>query len=216
MTTIPGRCRIDLGSYPRADIFRAFVDRPMPQFSTTCEVELTGVRRASAAADRSFFVALTYAVSHAVNGVAPFRHRVIDGELYEFDRVDPGYTVAREGDLFSFCDSTHFDDFGSYYDHALKRIEAVKRQPDLTTGDKHHMFFITSVPWINFTAFTQPYEPRYAYIPVITLGKLVERAGVAHMPVAVQVHHGVMDGVHVGRFYERLAELNQNAEAWLR
>ena len=102
---------LDLASYARVDIFKAFNDRLMPQFSTTSEVDVTGIKHAADEAGASFFIALSYAVARAVNAVPQFRHRVIDGVLYEYDRIDPGYTVAREGDLFSFCDSVYDENF---------------------------------------------------------------------------------------------------------
>lgn len=208
--------KIDLAHYARADILRAFNDRLMPQFSTTCEIDVTGIKRAAQAAGVSFFLGVSHAVSRAVNSVPALRHRVIDGDLYEFDRVDPGYTVAREGDLFSFCDGLYLEDFKAYCDDATARMSAVKVEPDLGVGCKHQMFFITSIPWFSFTAFTHPYDPVYGYIPVITLGKFMARGDVVVMPVAVQVHHGVVDGVHVGRFYEALAALSEQADAWVR
>lgn len=212
---MPGKRPIDLATYARADIFKAFNDRLMPQFSTTCEVDVTGIKRATEEAGVPFFIAMSYAVSRAVNAVPEFRHRVIDGVLYEYERIDPGYTVAREGDLFSFCDSVYDEDFSRYAQHATACIEAVKVKPDLSVTDKNQMFFITSIPWFSFTAFTHPYDPIYGYIPVITLGQYTERSGSVFMPVAVQVHHGVVDGLHVGRFYATLTDLSQHALRWL-
>ncbi|MBI5926382.1 MAG: hypothetical protein HY836_12400 [Aquabacterium sp.] len=213
----PGKRPVDLQSYARADILKAFNSRLMPQFSTTSEVDVTGIKRAADAAGVSVFIAISHAVSCSVNAVPELRHRVIDGVLYEFDRVDPGYTVAREGDLFSFCDGVHIEDFRRYKADATERMNAVKAAPDLSVGPKHHMFFITSIPWFSFTAFTHPYDPIYGYIPVITLGKFIEREGskVVTMPVAIQVHHGVVDGLHVGRFYTALSELSASAADWV-
>lgn len=212
---MPDKHPIDLATYARADIFKAFNDRLMPQFSTTCEVDVTGIKHAADEAGVSFFIALSYAVSRAVNAVPQFRHRVIDGVLYEYDRIDPGYTVAREGDLFSFCDSVYDEDFKRYAEHAATRMAEVKDTPDLSVGDKNQMFFITSIPWFSFTAFSHPYDPVYGYIPVITLGQFTERSGSVVMPVAVQVHHGVVDGLHVARFYAKLTDLSLHALRWL-
>ena len=212
----PGRRVMDLATYARSDILQAFNSRLMPQFSTTCEVDVSGIKRGAEAAGVPFFIAMSHAVSQAVNAVPAFRHRVVDGVLCEFERVDPGFTVAREGDLFSFCDAVHIEDFQQYKVDAQARMDAVKVAPDLSVGEKHHMFFITSIPWFSFTAFTHPYDPVYAYIPVITLGKFIERGGHITMPVAVQVHHGVIDGLHVGRFYAALSEWNDSASTWLR
>lgn len=211
----PGKREIDLAAYARADILKAFNSRQMPQFSTTCEVDVSAIRRGAEAVGVPFFIAMSHAVSQAVNAVPEFRHRVVDGVLCEFDRVDPGFTVAREGDLFSFCDAVHMADFQQYKADAQARMDAVKVAPDLSVGEKHHMFFITSIPWFSFTAFTHPYDPVYAYIPVITLGKFIERGEGIAMPVAVQVHHGVIDGLHVGRFYAALSAMNETASSWL-
>lgn len=207
--------RIDLSAYPRADLYKAFNDRMLPQFSTTCEVDVTALKQQQATSKHSFFVALSYAVSRAVNAVPALRHRVIDGELYQYTRVHPGYTVAREDDLFSFCDSLDHDDFAIYATQAQRQISAVKQAPDLSVGDKHQMFFITSIPWFRFTSFHHPYDPQYGYIPVITLGQCVSQGDRWVMPVAIQVHHGTVDGIHVARFYQALEQWLARAPEWL-
>ena len=215
MSDLPARRRIDLATHPRADILRAFVNRQMPQFSLTCEVDVTGIHREAQARGVSFFIAVSHAVSRAVNAVPEFRHRVIGGELYEYERTDPGYTVAREGDLFTFCDGIHIDDFPAYARQAQARMDKVKAEPDLAVREKHHMFFISCLPWLFFTAFTHPYDPIYAYVPVITLGKFVQRGDAVIMPVGAQVHHGTVDGVHVARFYRELETISRDAAHWL-
>lgn len=211
----PTRRAIDLAGYTRADILRAFIDRQMPQFSVTCAVDVTALKQACVHTGASVFLASSHAVSCSVNAVPPLRHRVIGGVLYEYDRTDPGYTVAREGDLFSFCNGVHLDDFGAYCREARARMNAVQHTPDLSVGEKHHQFFISSVPWLAFTGFTHPYDPLYAHVPVVTLGKLVETQGRWQMPVAIQVHHGTVDGVHVARFFDQLTERCAHASAWL-
>jgi chloramphenicol O-acetyltransferase type A len=212
----PVRHAIDMQRYARADILRAFIDRQMPQFSTTCEVDVTPIKRLADAAQVPFFIALSHAVTRAVNAVPEFRHRMIDGVLYEYAQVDPGYTVAREGDLFSFCDGVWIEDFARYRAQAQALMDEVRAAPDLSVGPKHHMFFITSIPWFRFTAFTHPYDPLYGFIPVITLGRLADVDGRATLPVAVQVHHGTVDGLHVARFYAALEQAAATAPDWLK
>ncbi len=66
---------------------------------------------------------------------------------------------------------------------------------------------MTAIPWVSFTSFTHPTHlnpsdtvPRFAW------GKFFEESGSLKMPLAVQVHHALMDGVHVGRFYAAVQE----------
>ena len=211
---IPAKRRIDLTRYKRAELLLAFKDRQLPCFSTCCNVDVTALRDYTRTKQMSFFITMSYVLSRAVNGVSALRHRFIEDALWEFERVDPGYTILLDDNSFSFCDSRYFEDFEDYYTVARNRIESVKTNPDRTTGDKSHMFFITHVPWFSFTAFTHPFDKRYGSIPILTTGKYVERDGRLLMPLAIQVHHGLVDGIHVGAFYEQVQQLTEDA-SWL-
>lgn len=209
----PQKTKVDLANYARRDLLQAFQHRQMPCFSTACQIDITPFKRLADAQGHGFFVPMSYLISRAVNGVPAFRQRLIGGELYEFDHVDPGYTVLLRDDSFSFCDSRHFDCYAEYREHAARCIEAVKRSPDRSTGDKHHMFFITSVPWFSFTAFTHPFDESYASIPIITIGRFFDHGERVVLPLAVQVHHGLVDGIHVGRFFEQMRRLLDDPSA---
>lgn len=43
-------------------------------------------------------------------------------------------------------------------------------------------------------------------LPIFTIGKYFEQNGIIRLPIAIQVHHAVCDGFHVGRFIEELQE----------
>jgi len=101
----------------------------------------------------------------------------------------------------------HREDFDVYYADTERRIAAARASPDRSTGDKHHMVFITSVPWLSFTAFTHPFSAQYASIPIFTLGKFFTQRTQVVLPLAVQDHHGSADGWHVSRFYNEVQRL---------
>lgn len=198
---------IDLETYPRRRILEAFATCEVPCLSVTNLVDITGVKTVCEQAGCSFFVGMTFLISKAVNRVPELRHRLIEGKLVEFERVDPGYTVLLKDRTFSFCDSRHYEDFPSYRDHAEICIDLVKQCPDLGTGEKHHMFFITNLPWFSFTAITHPYQKRYASIPVISLGQYVAQGERILIPIAIQVNHALVDGIHLGDFYAHLSSM---------
>jgi chloramphenicol O-acetyltransferase type A len=209
------KTRIDLEKYPRRGLYEAFKDRDIPCFSTTGNVDITGLKRFIDANGHGFFVTLSFFISKAANAVPQLRHRIIDGELFEFDRIDPSYTVLLDDDTFSFCDSRYFDNFAEYRRYAQTRIDAVRKCPDVSTGSKDHRLFITNIPWFTFTSFTHPYYKMYGCIPVITVGKYFGHGRRVLVPVGIQVNHAVADGLHVGRFYQYLTDMCGNPEAWL-
>lgn len=196
-------------------MFNSFKNRDIPYFSTTCNIEIQNLKKFVKLRNISFFVSFSYIISVSVNRIPQLRHRIIDGELYEFKIVDPGHTVLLDDETFSFCDSKFFEDFHTYYEYAIARIEEVKNRPDQNNADKNHMFFITSIPWFSFTSFVHPYDKLYSSIPIITIGKYFEQGDSWLIPIAIQVHHGVVDGLHVGKYYACMEELCKNPEVVL-
>ena len=73
---------------------------------------------------------------------------------------------------------------------------------------------ISSIPWVEFTAFNLNMPSDYL-LPILTIGKYIEQDGRTLMPLAVQVHHAVCDGYHLGQFVEQVRSLAANVSAWL-
>lgn len=68
-------------------------------------------------------------------------------------------------------------------------------------------FDISMVPWLTFTSFNiNVFGRGKHFIPIFTMGKFFDSDGRRTLPLAVQVHHAVCDGYHVGRFIEILQE----------
>ena len=68
----------------------------------------------------------------------------------------------------------------------------------------------TSVPWVQYTGFVRTIaHDGVDNAPKISFGKYFPSPADPSrilMPVSSQTHHGLMDGVHVGKFYTQLQE----------
>lgn len=209
------KTKIDLERYKRKNLFEAFKNIDIPYFSSTSNVDITNFKEFIDKNGYSFFVSISFLISKSVNNIPELRHRIINNDLFEFSEVDPGYTVLLDDDTFSFCDSRHFDNFAEYRKHADMVISKVKTNPDLSTEEKDHMFFITNIPWFSFTSIVHPHSEKYSSIPVVSIGKYFNQGDSLLAPVGIQVHHGLVDGIHVGKFYNTLAEMCCHPESWL-
>lgn len=206
-TTDPPPRRIDLATYPRRALYQVFVDRELPVYSVTATVDATAFVTRVRALGLGFFVPFSHLLSRAVNAIPEFRHRIVAGELCEFAVVHPSVNVLLDNRTFCFCDLRHFDDFARYRADAQRRIEAARRAPVWDSGAKDGHFFITNLPWLAFTSITHPYVARYASLPLISVGRCHAVGSGWQVPVAIQVHHALVDGIHLGEFYERLGVL---------
>ncbi len=208
--------KIDMRHYMRKAQFNAFKDREIPYFATTSNVDITNMKKILDNNNLGFFISVSFIICKAINSIPELRHRIIGDELFEFNRVDPAYTVLLDDDTFSFCDGRYFDDFTEYLKYAKEAIGKAKTCPDLDNKEKQHMFFITNIPWFTFTSFVHPYYQKYGSIPIITVGKYAIQSDKLILPIAIQVHHGVVDGVHVGKFYSSVSYMCMNPSEWLK
>ena len=97
--------KINLENYKRRKLLEVFKDYQFPHFSTTSNVNITNLKEFVERNKCGFFLSISFLLSKSLNLVPELRYRIIDGELFEFEQVDPGFTVLLEDKTFSFCGS---------------------------------------------------------------------------------------------------------------
>jgi len=194
---------IDLETWPRRDHFQHFSDFDYPHFSLCANVDLTTFHAAVKQRDLSFTVALVYVLARVANAVPEFRQRIRAGGVVEHEVVHPSVTILTEGDLFSFCQIDYVADFPAFAAGAAGRIARVKTNATLKDPPgRDDLLFMTAIPWVSFTSLMHPLRLHPAdSIPRFAWGKFFRDGEIVKMPLSVQGHHALMDGIHAGRFY---------------
>ena len=207
---------IDQAGWPRREQFELFRSFGFPYFSLTADVDITNYRQALPKGGR-FTIGLVYALAVAANAVPEFRQRIRGDDVIEFDIVHPSIIVLNDQDAFRFCAFPFAHDFEEFSKDAPQRIERAKAAPSMFDfQDQDDFLFLTAIPWISFSGVSHA-APTHApdSVPRIAWGKYREVAGRIILPLNVQVHHALIDGVHVGRFYSKVEEMLGNAWEWL-
>jgi len=207
---------IDQANWPRREQFELFKNYGFPYFSITADIDITAYREALPKGGR-FTIGLVYALAAAANAVPQFRQRIRGDDVIEFDVVHPSIIVLNEDEAFRFCAFPFAHDFSEFSKDAPERIERARAAPTmLDLPDQDDFLFLTGIPWISFTGVMHA-APIHApdSVPRIAWGKYRDIAGRIMLPLNVQVHHALLDGIHVGRFYSKAEEMLGNAEAWL-
>ncbi|MBQ5803522.1 MAG: chloramphenicol acetyltransferase, partial [Bacteroidales bacterium] len=77
-------------------------------------------------------------------------------------------------------------------------------------GSKHKfmdMILVAANPGLNFSSMTCTQSgPHGSEKPLINVGKAVKKEGKIYIPVFISVHHGLCDGYHVTKFYQKTEE----------
>jgi chloramphenicol O-acetyltransferase type A len=170
------------------------------------EVDVTALRPAVGQHGVSLTTAILYVITRAANEIPEFRCRIRGDTVVEHEIVHPSLTVLVEGDLFGFALVDYTREFRLFADNVSERFPRAREQPTLAdVPGRDDVLFMTAIPWVSFTSFSHPMPTLPAdSIPRFAWGKAFHQGDLVKMPLSVQGHHGLIDGIHVGHYYERV------------
>jgi chloramphenicol O-acetyltransferase type A len=106
----------------------------------------------------------------------------------------------------SFPFKENFSEFAQLPTAEIARVKAGTGLEMVTQSQA--VIYYTTIPWLSFTQIVHPDHDGFkSTIPKIAFGKIFKSCLDSMIPVSVSVHHALMDGYHVGKFYEILQEL---------
>lgn len=209
--------KIEMDAWGRREHFAIFNGMDYPHFSMCANVDVTGFYPAVKERRESLTVAIVFVLAKAANAIPEFRYRIRAGEVIEHEVVHPSTTILATEELFSFCTMEYADDFRQFATQAAERIAFVQANPTLNDGPgQDDLLFMTAIPWVSFTSFMHPIHMQPVdSVPRFAWGKFFKEGETLKMPLSVQVHHALMDGLHVGRFYADVQDSFWRPEALL-
>jgi chloramphenicol O-acetyltransferase type A len=173
-----------------------------PFFGVTITVDCTKAYDKAKELGVSFFTYYLQKTLVAVNSIEPFRYRIIDNEVYIFDRIDASSTILREDKTFGFSQIEYSKDLNEFAENTKKEIARIQTTTGLFTREySENLIHFSALPWINFTSFSHARSFSWPdSCPKISFGKMMDENGKKTMSMSLHVHHGLMDGYHVGEF----------------
>lgn len=199
---------IDQHTWSRREHFELFKTFNHPHFNMCANVDLTGFHPYVKQHGISFTAAIIYVISRTANTIPEFRYRLRGDEIVEHETVSPSVTILTTNDLFSFCTIDYCQDFAEFAARAARLIDAAKAQPSLKDPPgRDDLLYMTAIPWVSFTSFTHPMKLHPAdSVPRFAWGKYFPEGSFLKMPLSVQGHHALMDGIHMGKFYAQIQD----------
>lgn len=200
---------IDMENWNRKNHFDYFKGLDYPHFNICANVDITEFYKFIKEKGFPFFISFLYAAVRTANSIKEFRYRIRGGKVIEHETVDPSFTVMTSKDVFSFCPAKYFESFGEFLLNTSRVIEEAKNQVILEDEPgRDDMLFITSIPWVSFTSVSHPIIMNPVdSIPRIAWGKYFEENGRVKIPLSIQAHHALVDGIHAGQYFMIIQEI---------
>lgn len=206
--------RIDMTAWNRREHYEFFSRADYPQFNVCANLDITRFRAAMKARGIPFYFAVMHAATRVANGIENFRTRIREDGVVLHERVHPSFTWMDEGeDLFRLICAELTpdmdDDIAAFAKAAGEKARSQTAfMPIEELSGRDDFLYITCLPWVAFTHISHTITlNRRDSVPRISWGKFFTEGGRVLLPFSVQVHHALADGLHVGRYYERLQAL---------
>lgn len=196
---------LDLATWKRREHFELFRRTAQPFFSTTVEVDVSAIfERTREPNSPPFLVSMLHWTMKAARETPAFCLRLRGDQVWSHEALRLSTTVMRPDETFGFAVFEPRQTLEEFAGHAVPEIERARRVGPLTIPTGDDIVYHSTLPWFRFTAFTNAINTGADSNPRIVFGQRVADGSRWMMPVAVEVHHAVVDGVDVAKFLERL------------
>lgn len=199
---------IDMATWERAEHYKFFHAMDYPQYNICMDVDITNFLEIIKLKKLSFYYAMIYAAMAAANEVEEFKYRIHGDEVVLHERLHPSFTdLAQDSDLFKFVTVELEPNMEAFVTKAKEKSEQQKRYLPFEEMMRDDLVYLTCIPWISFTHLSHTINlSKDDSVPRISWGKYYRQGDRVLLPYSVQVNHALVDGVHVGRYVEKLQD----------
>ena len=209
---------LDLATWPRREVFEFYRDFDKPFFNVCTRLDVTNLLN-ELHNHPKVSVALTYHyfALKAANEIEQFRYRLRNGQVLVHDVINGGTTLMLPNETFTLVYFDYATTFPEFIGPAQQAVEETKK--DAAFKPRHEddaRIHCTTLPWISFTSFSHARNWRGEdSVPKISFGKFTRENDRTWMPFSVEVHHALVDGLHVGRYIALIEEWLAHPETFL-
>ena len=199
---------IDMAAWPRRGMYEYFSGVSNPFYSVTVQVDVTALSAWAKREGLSFYYALVYLCTEAVNRTEAFRYDIREGKVVLLDRREPSFTDLKPGaELFHIVTMPSGDDLRAFCREArrISRAQEIFLDMEAEAGP---LIYFSCLPWVEMTSLTHERDfDRDDAVPRIAWGRYVEQNGRLKLGLSVEVNHRFIDGLHIGQFVRALEGL---------
>jgi chloramphenicol O-acetyltransferase type A len=210
---------LDLETWLRRSAFEFFRGFDVPCFNLCTRLDVSRLKQAvKESGVGSLSLAYHFIAIRLANEIAPFRYRLEGERVRVHAQVHGSTTVLREDESFGFVTLEHQRDFATFAEQGGAAIALASRRdaPFEPTEHGTATVHLTTLPWVHFSSYSnaRKWGPHDS-IPKIAFGRIDAQGDHLWMPLSVEVHHALMDGLHVGRFIQQFEAALGESDVWL-
>lgn len=209
---------LDVAQWARAEHFKFYQGFSHPWYNICSNLDVSELYRYCKQHGHRFFHAYLYLTQQALNKSEPMATRLVGDEVRIYSPMHVSVAILADDDTVRFCDLPYQPKFAEFCHSAAETEQRVKNTPFILEqfiGQEmvQNTIHLTVLPWVDFTSMSHARDTNFPdSVPKMAFGKLTQEGEGWRMPLSLEVHHGLMDGLHVGQFIHTLQSLFNNPQ----
>ncbi len=185
------------------DLFRTY-DRP--HFAVTKRHDVDNLITSQKPKGVSPYRACLYAIGAGIHAVDELKMRFREDIVVRHDAIDLSMTVPKQDGGFAYGYVPFHPNFAEF-DRVSNALieEASKGALAPNTGQRDDLAYLSCMPWLDYSSINNAMPHAHDCIPRVSWGKIVKDPdGIWRMSMTLEVHHALVDGEHVGAYFEHV------------
>jgi chloramphenicol O-acetyltransferase type A len=193
---------VNFAEWPRYKHYKIFAGMESPHLTVSFNIDVKPLLNSS----KNFFSTILFLIHRTCEEIPEFRYRIQkDASIVFYESIDISFNILAKDGLFSNHRLSPIYNFEKFNNEVQLAIKAKNERGEIQIDpDQDQNLIVTSfAPWFSFLSIREPVINKNDSIPRITWGKYTANG---QLPMSVQAHHGLIDGLHLGKFYEILSQ----------
>lgn len=202
---------IDLSNWHRKEHYEWFQDFDEPFWGIVSEVDCTKAYTKAKDINIPFYQYYLFQSLKAINSIEEFRFRIEDKRIVCYDKINASATLNNKDNLYamSFIEyHNKLEDFSKAFSKEVERVKNISGLGVNKNTIRKDVVHYSSVPWFKITGLSHARNYKFKdSVPKITFGRFEIMQRKKIMNIAINGHHGLVDGYHAGQFLQLFQEL---------
>lgn len=195
---------VDLNTWPRTAQFRFFRTFERPHYAITVRIDVSNLMAGRKAHAISPFRHTIFAIGTGLHAVPELCMRFQGDVVTQYENLKLSPTIPLENGDFRYTYLQFDPDRARFDAHTRAKIEEVRAGVPLNANDGtiFDVAYLSCLPWLDYSSLDNALPNADDSIPRVSWGKIVPKGDGFDMAMTLQVHHALVDGLQVGKFFE--------------
>lgn len=202
--------REEVVEFNRLELFKHYNQETNPFLYLTTKVDITNIYNNC----KNYYASIGYLICLVVNEIDNFKYRFEDNKIYKYARINLNFT-----EMFADHNIGYYSvDLKDNYDDFIKEYKSIREK--FQNNHKSYIsnslgeIWVSCAPWFKITSLMTPFDKKVT-VPQFIWDKFEFINDRCYINLTIMVHHGFVDGYHIGLFLDKLNDKIANLDNYL-